>query len=127
MTKLTWDNAVFVSTNTARRLGLENQERVEVRLRGKSVEASVWILPGHPDDSLTVDLGWGRTHAGRAGDGAGFNAYLLRVSDAMWHGSDVELRKLGKTLSTRDNTDAAGDGGSGHRHSQHSGRVQESS
>lgn len=97
MTKLTWDNAVFISTNTARRLGLENQEKVDMRLRDKSVEGSVWILPGHPDDSVTVDLGWGRTHAGRAGDGAGFNAYLLRVSDAMWRVHGVELRKLGKS------------------------------
>ncbi|MFL6451653.1 MAG: 4Fe-4S dicluster domain-containing protein [Bryobacteraceae bacterium] len=97
MTKLTWDNAVFVSTRTARRLGLENQEKVELIFRGKTVEGSVWILPGHPDESLTLDLGWGRTHAGRAGDGAGFNAYLVRVSDAMWHGSGVEVRKLNKT------------------------------
>ena len=94
MTKLTWDNAVFVSTQTAKRLSLENQGRVELRLGQRSVEGSVWILPGHPDESITVDLGWGRTQAGRAGDGAGFNAYRLRTSDSMWHGQQVELRNI---------------------------------
>ena len=41
------------------------------------MEARVWILPGQPDESATVHLGWGRWHAGRAGNGAGFNAYPL--------------------------------------------------
>ncbi len=94
MTKLTWDNAVFLSPKTARRLGFDNQQHVELNFRGRRVQGSVWILPGQPDESVTVDLGWGRWHSGRAGNGAGFNAYALRSSDALWSGVDVELRKL---------------------------------
>ena len=94
MTKLTWDNAVFLSPATAKRLSVENQGRVELRSSGASVRGSVWILPGHPDDSITVDLGWGRTHSGRAGNGAGFNAYLLRRSDALWRATGAELHKV---------------------------------
>ncbi len=94
MTKLTWDNAVFLSRRTAARLGCENQQHVELIFRGRHVKGSVWILPGQPDDSVTVDLGWGRWHAGRAGTGAGFNAYALRSSDALWSGSGLEIRKL---------------------------------
>ncbi len=84
MTKLTWDNAVFLSTRTAARMGLENQQHVSLRHGNAEVWGSVWILPGHPDESVTVDLGYGRTHSGRAGNGAGFNAYLLRSSNALW-------------------------------------------
>jgi Fe-S-cluster-containing dehydrogenase component len=97
MTKLTWDNAVFLSPRTAKRLGFENQEHVAVKVRGNRVEGSIWILPGHPDESITVDLGWGRTQAGRAGNGAGFNAYLLRSSDALWSTNGVELERTKKS------------------------------
>ena len=95
MTKLTWDNAVFVSTEDRKsaRPG-QPEHRWKCRFRGNAVKGSVWILPGHPDESLTVDLGWGRTQAGRAGNGAGFDAYLLRASDALWHGPASNLRKL---------------------------------
>ncbi len=94
MTKLTWDNAVFLSPRTAKRLGLVNQHHVELTRGARSVRGSVWILPGQPDESITVNLGWGRTHSGRAGNGAGFNAYLLRSSDALWRADAVEVHKL---------------------------------
>ena len=94
MTKLTWDNAIFLSPKTARRLRFDNQQHVELKYQGRTVQGSVWILPGQPDESVTVHLGWGRWHSGRAGNGAGFNAYAIRTSDALWTGTGVELRKL---------------------------------
>ena len=94
MTKLTWDNAVFLSPKTAKRLRFDNQQHVELKHGGRSVHGSVWILPGQPDESITLDLGWGRWRSGRAGDGAGFNVYAIRTSDALWTGTDVELTKL---------------------------------
>ncbi len=94
MTKLTWDNAVFLSPATARKHALENQQHVELRFRGNTVWGSVWILPGQPEGSVTINLGYGRTQAGRAGNGAGFNAYKLRSSDALWAANGLEIRKL---------------------------------
>ncbi len=94
MTKLTWDNAVLLSPATAQRLGLENQARVNLALRGRSVEASVWILPGQPDDSATINLGWGRWRSGRAANGAGFNAYKLRQSDSFWSDQGLDIKKI---------------------------------
>lgn len=96
MTKLTWDNAVFLSEHTAQKLKLKNQEHVSVRRGAADVWGSVWILPGQPDDTVTLDLGYGRTHSGRAGNGAGFNAYLLRTSDALWNAGGIEIRKVDK-------------------------------
>ena len=40
-------------------------------------------MPGHPNDAVTVYLGFGRSEAGRVGSGVGFNAYTLRTSDAL--------------------------------------------
>jgi molybdopterin-containing oxidoreductase family iron-sulfur binding subunit len=96
LTKLTWDNTALLSPATAERLGLSNEEVVELRYRGRVVRAPVWIMPGHADDAVTVHLGYGRTRAGRVGTGAGFNAFALRTSDAPWFGSGLEIRRTGE-------------------------------
>ena len=99
LTKLTWDNAVLISPATAQRLGLNTEDVVRLRYQGRAVKAPVWILPGHAHDSITVHLGYGRTRAGRVGNGAGFNAYLLRSADHPWLGSGVEIEKTGERYS----------------------------
>ncbi|HVF91442.1 MAG TPA: 4Fe-4S dicluster domain-containing protein [Blastocatellia bacterium] len=108
LTKLTWDNAAMVSPETARRLGVESKigrksgeiysDLVELDYNGRKVVAPVWVMPGHPDDTLTVYLGYGRRNAGRVGTGAGFNAYLLRTSNALWSGSGLKVSKTGETM-----------------------------
>ncbi|MBI3848644.1 MAG: 4Fe-4S dicluster domain-containing protein [Planctomycetes bacterium] len=95
VTKLTWDNAALVSPATAERLKLENEDVVELRHGGRSVEAPIWIVPGHADDTFTVHLGYGRTRAGRVGNGAGFDAYVLRTSTTPWFGRGIQVRKTG--------------------------------
>jgi molybdopterin-containing oxidoreductase family iron-sulfur binding subunit len=96
ITKLTWDNAALLSPATAQRLEVENGEVVELRYRGRTVKAPVWTLPGQPDDTVTVHLGYGRTRAGRVGDGAGFDANRIRTSDAPWNGTGLEIAKTGR-------------------------------
>lgn len=111
LTKLTWDNAAFVSPSTAQRLGLSNEDVVDLRLAGKNVEAPVWIWMGHADDAITLHLGYGRTGAGRVGDGAGFNANILRPGNGEWFNQGLEIRKTGKryTLaSTQDHSSMEG-------------------
>ncbi len=96
LTKLTWDNAAMVSVATARDLGVENGDIVELRYQGRSVRAPIWILPGQAAGSVTVHLGYGRWRAGRVGTGKGFNAYLLRTSDHPWFGTGLEVQKTGE-------------------------------
>ena len=79
----------------AQRLGLANEDQVELRYRGAVVLAPVWIVPGQPEATVTVTLGYGRRRAGRIGNGAGFDAYVLRQSDEPWHGHGLQLRKTG--------------------------------
>jgi len=95
LTKITWDNVALVSPRTAEQRSLQNEDLVDLQYQGRSVKAPVWIQPGHPDDSVTVHLGFGRTSAGRVGNGVGFNAYALRTSDAPWFGSGLEMVKTG--------------------------------
>jgi Fe-S-cluster-containing dehydrogenase component len=100
LTKLTWDNAALVAPATASRLGVANEDIVKLRYQGRELEMPVWILPGHPEDSVTVYLGYGRQRSGRAGtatpNGGGFNAYLLRTSEAPWFGSGLEIVPTGR-------------------------------
>jgi molybdopterin-containing oxidoreductase family iron-sulfur binding subunit len=97
-TKLTWDNTVQLSPATAKTLGLQNEDLVDVSLDGRTVRGPVWVLPGQADDTVTVHLGYGRTRAGRVGNNAGFDAYRLRTSSAMWAASGVTLAKAGRKL-----------------------------
>lgn len=96
LTKLTWDNAALISPATAQRLGLRNEDVVELRYQGRTVRAPIWVVPGQADDAVTVHLGYGRWRTGRVGRDAGFNAYALQTSMAPWGDSGLELRKTGE-------------------------------
>ncbi|MGH9338273.1 MAG: 4Fe-4S dicluster domain-containing protein, partial [Acidobacteriota bacterium] len=98
ITKICWGNAVLMSPATAERLELQNEDEVELRYQQRSLRGPVWILPGHAEGCFTVNLGYGRTQAGRVGNGVGFNAYSIRTSDAPWIASGVEIIRTGKKI-----------------------------
>ncbi len=92
--KLTWDNAIQISPATAAQRGYANQSVAEIELNGRKVNAPVQIVPGHPDDSITVTLGYGRDYTGRVGTGTGFNSYKLRTTAATNSAVGANLHKL---------------------------------
>src|SRR6266853_1261272 len=95
MSKLTWDNAVLMGPRMADREGIKTMDVVTLELGGRKITGPVWIQAGHPDHSVTVHLGYGRRKAGRAGTGAGFDAYALRTTDALWFATGGKLTKTG--------------------------------
>ena len=105
MTKLTWDNAILMSQDTAKSLGLKNEvikgilvaDVVQATLAGRSVEAPALIVPGHANFSVSLPLGYGQEELGSVAKGSGFNAYSLRTSMADHQGAGLQLKKLGKT------------------------------
>ena len=48
------------------------------------LEAAVMVQPGHADNAISIALGYGRARCGRVGKDVGFNANLIRTSDAFW-------------------------------------------
>jgi molybdopterin-containing oxidoreductase family iron-sulfur binding subunit len=84
VTNLSWDNAAIMSGATLTKYGLTEDDIVELSVNGRKVNAPVIVAPGHPDNSVTVHLGYGR-QTGRVAGGAGFNAYLIRTSDAPFY------------------------------------------
>ncbi len=95
LTKLTWDNAALISPAMAKRLGIQNEDVIELTSKGRKLQAAAWIVPGHAEESVTISLGYGRTESGQTSRAAGFNAYLLRTSDAPWSSLGLTVRKTG--------------------------------
>jgi len=89
-----WDNGVLISPNQAKHSGLETGDFVEIDVDGRKVSGPIWPQPGHPDNAITVFLGYGRTKAGRVGTDVGFSAYKLRSSSAPWY-AETKITKAG--------------------------------
>ncbi len=94
LTKITWDNAALVSPSTAEQFDLESGDLVTLGYRDRTLDVPVFVLPGQADSSVAVTLGYGRTAAGRVGDGVGFNAYLLQHSEAPHFDGGLSLTKI---------------------------------
>jgi MoCo/4Fe-4S cofactor protein with predicted Tat translocation signal len=93
VTSMSWDNAALMSLTTLGKLKIDENEAIELELNGRKVIAPVLAVPGHPDDVVTVYLGFGRTDAGVNGSGVGFNAYTLRTSDAPLMASGLKVTR----------------------------------
>lgn len=104
ITKITWDNAAQISPATADELGLfyktikgvETTDVVEISLGGRSIEIAVIVVPGHPDHTLTLPLGYGREVVGKVGQDTGFNVYPLRVNGGCCFTTGATLKKVGR-------------------------------
>ncbi len=116
ITKICWDNAVLMSPRTARRLGLNARafdvyhngafadgdfaecDMVEIEIPGgRKIKGAVLLSPGAADNSITVALGYGRTHTGRVGRNTGFNAYPLRTDKTTYFATGAKVTKTGET------------------------------
>ena len=96
ITKITWDNVAMISIATAKQLGLKSGDLVQLTVGGRSIELPVWHVPGHADNSVTVELGYGRTSSGRVGDKVGFDLYPIRPSDTPDIAQGVSITKLNR-------------------------------
>ncbi len=96
ITKITWDNVAMISIATAKQLGLKSGDLVQLTVGGRSIELPVWHVPGHADNSVTVELGYGRTSSGRVGDKVGFDLYPIRPSDTPDIAQGASITKLNR-------------------------------
>ncbi|MGH9870484.1 MAG: TAT-variant-translocated molybdopterin oxidoreductase [Candidatus Polarisedimenticolia bacterium] len=98
VTKLTWDNAAWLSPATARSLGVKTGDMVRLTTAAGSLEIAALEVPGQADGSIALPLGYGRRAAGQIGDGVGFDTYALRASSAPWIASAHAERTGGTHL-----------------------------
>ena len=95
--KITWDNAIFVSPTTALANKWNNDQEATLTLNGQSVTGAIFMLPGQPDDVVTVHIGYGRTKVGKIGLGTGFNANAIRPADGSWFAEGGQIALTGGT------------------------------
>ncbi|MCF5071479.1 4Fe-4S dicluster domain-containing protein, partial [Pseudomonas syringae] len=68
---LTWTNVVGLPPRLAEQIGVRNGDGVEVALPGQLLRGAAWVEPGQADQVIALYCGYGRSHAGRVGDGLG--------------------------------------------------------
>jgi molybdopterin-containing oxidoreductase family iron-sulfur binding subunit len=83
-----------MSEKTAKDLGVGDEDKVEIAVNGWSVQGAVWRVPGQPDGSVALSLGYGQQLLGRAANGAGFDVNPLRSSGAPY-ATGATVKKLG--------------------------------
>jgi len=100
VSKVTWDNPVFISVADAEANNILNEDLIEVLVNGQKVKLPAFIAPAQAKGVLSVSSGHGRTAAGRVGGGAGrlvgFDAYAIR-SSTQWGSATASFAKTGET------------------------------
>jgi Fe-S-cluster-containing dehydrogenase component len=95
-TKQVWGNALHLSQADGRRLGLADGDVVQMASGDTTIEAPVLIRPGQAEGIVVATLGYGRTRAGRIGNGIGFDINRLRTSVAPWVVDNIALSRTGR-------------------------------
>ncbi len=75
LTKCTWDNLLLISPKAADAAGISQGDVLKVSGGGHTVELPAMLQPGLHDKAVAVALGYGRTQAGKVGNGVGANAW----------------------------------------------------
>jgi molybdopterin-containing oxidoreductase family iron-sulfur binding subunit len=97
-TKLTWDNVVLMSPRTASANRVRTGDVVSIESGEVQIEVPAFVVPTHPDQTLTLQLGYGRQEAGRVGNNVGTDVYRLRTSDAMWFAGVTAIQNTGRSV-----------------------------
>jgi molybdopterin-containing oxidoreductase family iron-sulfur binding subunit len=97
LTKITWDNAASLSPATAAAVGVKHGDVIRLKRAGRELEVAAYVMPGQADGTAVLPLGYGRTAAGKVGTGVGFDAYVLRTSDALHFAGAVTVEKTGRS------------------------------
>jgi molybdopterin-containing oxidoreductase family iron-sulfur binding subunit len=84
LTTLSWGNALLVGAESAKRLGLTNEQIARVEVDGRELRVPVLVASGQADHQLTLTFGWGRTASLSVGGGHGVNAYELCIARSPW-------------------------------------------
>ena len=98
VSKITWDNYAAISPNSAEELGVSDSDVIEIKSGETSFKIPALVQPGLADQTIVVDLGYGRRNAGIVGSNVGFNSNeLLKSSDSLFNMlfSGVEVNKTG--------------------------------
>ncbi len=78
VSKMTWDNYAAVSHSTAKELGVQSNDWIEISVGKRKLKIPAFIQPGAADKTITIEMGFGRKVVGIVGQEVGFDANVLR-------------------------------------------------
>jgi len=77
ITKVSWDNYACIPPALAQKMDLEIGDLITVSDGSKKVSLPVLLQPGQCPDTISIALGYGRTDAGKVGNGVGVNVATM--------------------------------------------------
>ena len=77
ISKVVWDNYAAVSARTAKKLGVDSNDLIEITLPHGKKAVPVFVQPGQADEYISIALGYGRTNAGPVGSDVGTDVHGL--------------------------------------------------
>jgi molybdopterin-containing oxidoreductase family iron-sulfur binding subunit len=105
VTKIAWDNVALMSPATAEELKVDSGDMVSLNVDGRSMEMPVFISPGQARYTVSLALGYGRTAAGRVGNGTGFDTYQLRTSKGLYFAPGLTVGNVGNSYKLANTQD----------------------
>jgi MoCo/4Fe-4S cofactor protein with predicted Tat translocation signal len=77
ISKATWDNYLAIPQSLAKDKGWKQGDLFDVSVNGKKLEKALPIViqPGQASGTVSIAIGYGRTKAGKCGNGIGANAF----------------------------------------------------
>ncbi len=97
LSKLTWDNAAYISYGTAQEYHLKSEDVIEITYDGRTTKMPVWVMPGTADGVIGVHFGYGRRKAGRVGSNIGHNPFTIRTARTPWFGGGAGMVRTGES------------------------------
>lgn len=96
ITKLTWDNAAWLSPRTFRELGLRRPgQKIRITIGERSLEIPALEAPGHAHHSITLPLGYGQKDSvGLVGEETGFDVGPLRTTASPYVAAGAKVEPL---------------------------------
>jgi molybdopterin-containing oxidoreductase family iron-sulfur binding subunit len=75
LTQLAWGNAAVLSETTANRIGAQSGDVLTLSAGERHLAIPALVVPGHADDTITLQFGYGRAGSEAVARGIGTNVY----------------------------------------------------
>ena len=100
VTRLSWDNAALLAPATAKRLGLEQGAVIDLKVKEgateRSIRSAVLVQPGQAQDTVQLNLGYGRRGAGETiALAVGRDVNPARTTGNFWSAANAVVLPVG--------------------------------
>ncbi len=99
ITAATWDNYAAISPKLAEKFSLKSDDVVEISNGSETLALPVYVQPGLHSSVIAIAVGYGRTAAGKIGNGVGrdVKGFVTVMSGRLaFSGASVKMMKTGR-------------------------------